>query len=165
MCISMLVVCNWMSMLFPFAISTSQAFSIPYHTPIPLLSYTTVPYPCKPKPYCCMLMFLIMCNNTCVLVNELISPSMRCAMVRSWCAWWHQLIGFLYAMRCAIKRELETGELILYRLVVGNTFSQLVSYLHILKVGFCSQHRKGVVYPFFSARNIFVLVECTKMCS
>jgi hypothetical protein len=29
MCISMLVICNWMSMPFPFAISISQAFSIP----------------------------------------------------------------------------------------------------------------------------------------
>jgi hypothetical protein len=162
----MLVICNWRYMLFPLQFQPLQLSQFPhYHTPIPLLSHTAVPYPCKQKPYCCMLMFLIMWNNTCVLVNKIISPSIRCAMVRSWCAWWHQLIRFLSAMRCAIKREIETGELILYHLVLGNAFSQLISYLHILKVGFCSQHRIGVVYHFFSARNIFVLVECTKMCS
>jgi hypothetical protein len=100
LCISKMICKAWEDALITFSITqngekfkkSAKVFDHrpviddgPVYPSIPLLSHIVVPYPCTQKPYYCSTVLFITlsswCNNTQVLVCEMVILIARCAMV------------------------------------------------------------------------------------
>jgi hypothetical protein len=134
-----------------------------YHTPIAYCHTMLVPMFGHKNPSVTHWCFLSLHKSMWVLytwTSNLETLIIKCAMVGCCCLWCTAIIRT--ALNCATMGEMKKWW---NQILLINHCSQIstsISYLHILKIGFRGQHKRGLVYQI-SARNSFGSGECFKM--